>query len=125
MHVFKNPPASRKQSRRPPKNQGASPPAARDDGASEQTEVKLNETSAILAALIALKRGNSDVRLPEEWSGQAGRIAEAFNEVVELNVRQQYRRRQVMQKFWPFVEEGGVVLVAFDDEMFSFSHSKA
>ena len=45
------------------------------------------ETSAILAALIALKRGNSDVRLPEEWPGQAGRIAEAFNEVVELNVR--------------------------------------
>src|SRR3984893_14262275 len=88
MHVFKSPPASRKQSRRPPKIQSASTRAAKDDSGSEQPEAKLNgETSAILAALIALKRGNSDVRLPEEWPGQAGRIAEAFNEVVELNVR--------------------------------------
>ncbi|MDB6090093.1 MAG: putative histidine kinase, atypical hybrid [Gammaproteobacteria bacterium] len=86
MHVFKSPPASRKQSRRPPKIQSTRP--AKDDNAKEHSEVKLNgETSAILAALIALKRGNSDVRLPEEWPGQAGRIAEAFNEVVELNVR--------------------------------------
>ena len=92
MHVFKGPPTSRKATRGP-KRQGA---AARDSSTRNgptRNERKnpgaaLNgETSAILAALIALKRGNSDVRLPEEWPGQAGRIAEAFNEVVELNVR--------------------------------------
>jgi signal transduction histidine kinase/DNA-binding response OmpR family regulator/HAMP domain-containing protein len=43
--------------------------------------------SAILGALVALKRGDSTVRLPEEWPGHAGRIAEVFNQVVELNVR--------------------------------------
>ena len=88
MHVFKSPPTSRKQSRRPPKIQSASTRPEKGGTRSEHPEVTLNgETSAILAALIALKRGNSDVRLPEEWPGQAGRIAEAFNEVVELNVR--------------------------------------
>jgi signal transduction histidine kinase/HAMP domain-containing protein/DNA-binding response OmpR family regulator len=88
MHVFKNSPAPRKTPRRP-KTQRVSTRAtarARDDG-KDPGEALNGETSAILSALIALKRGNSDVRLPEEWPGQAGRIAEAFNEVVELNVR--------------------------------------
>jgi hypothetical protein len=91
MHVFKSPPTSRKAPRRP-KAQSANARAAtaRNKSAHEDShhgEALNGETSAILAALIALKRGNSDVRLPEEWPGQAGRIAEAFNEVVELNVR--------------------------------------
>ena len=96
MHVFKSPPAPRKPSRRP-KIQSVSTrsaavssptpaPAARSRRKTP-VEALNGETSAILAALIALKRGDSDVRLPEEWPGQAGRIAEAFNEVVELNVR--------------------------------------
>src|ERR1700729_2240428 len=90
MHVFKGPPTARKPSKRPavarpPKIQSAK--RARTDGSSTASEALNGETSQILAALIALKRGNSDVRLPEEWPGQAGRIAEAFNEVVELNVR--------------------------------------
>ena len=91
----KSTPTPRKSGRRP-KIQRASPePTLTHSKQSHLAEAKhslpgeaLNgETSAILAALIALKRGNSDVRLPEEWPGQAGRIAEAFNEVVELNVR--------------------------------------
>ena len=90
MHVFKSPPTSRKATRRP-KHQGAAPRASRASSTRNERKnpgAALNgETGAILAALIALKRGNSDVRLPEEWPGQAGRIAEAFNEVVELNVR--------------------------------------
>ena len=96
MDVFKSPPTSRKATRRP-KSQGAGSARATRNGSTRNGPTRgeskhpgeaLNgETSAILAALIALKRGNSDVRLPEEWPGQAGRIAEAFNEVVELNVR--------------------------------------
>jgi signal transduction histidine kinase/HAMP domain-containing protein/DNA-binding response OmpR family regulator len=89
MHVAKSPPTVRKSVRRP-KIQSAStdptPELVRTQHA-HPGEALNGETSAILAALVALKRGNSDVRLPEEWPGQAGRIAEAFNEVVELNVR--------------------------------------
>src|SRR5581483_2793380 len=93
MHVFKSPPSSRKPARRPKiqstSSDLTSAPAATPakNKHTRPAEALNGETPAILAALIALKRGNSDVRLPEEWPGQAGRIAEAFNEVVELNVR--------------------------------------
>src|SRR5688572_21555417 len=44
------------------------------------------EARDVLAALIALKRGDrSAARLPVTWPGDIGRIAEAFNDVVELN----------------------------------------
>jgi len=87
MHVFKSPPAPRKPPRRP-KIQPATARDAREPKTIKQSREALNgEASQILAALIALKRGESDVRLPEEWPGQAGRIAEAFNQVVQLNVR--------------------------------------
>ncbi len=45
------------------------------------------ETTALLDALIALKKGRAGVRLPSDWTGVAGRVADAFNEVVELNER--------------------------------------
>jgi len=45
------------------------------------------ETTTILNALIALKKGDYSVRLPVEWTGLAGKVADAFNEVVELNER--------------------------------------
>jgi signal transduction histidine kinase/CheY-like chemotaxis protein/HAMP domain-containing protein len=86
MHVFKSPPTPHKPPRRP-KIQGKRSGRARAEDSPRTGEALNGETSQILAALIALRRGNSDVRLPEEWPGQAGRIAEAFNEVVELNVR--------------------------------------
>src|SRR5262249_34912063 len=35
----------------------------------------------------ALKKGQSSVRLPVEWTGLAGKVADTFNEVVELNER--------------------------------------
>jgi HAMP domain-containing protein/signal transduction histidine kinase/DNA-binding response OmpR family regulator len=41
----------------------------------------------ILEALIALKKGDASVRLPAEWTGLPGKVAEAFNDVVELNQR--------------------------------------
>jgi signal transduction histidine kinase/CheY-like chemotaxis protein/HAMP domain-containing protein len=91
MHVFKSPPAPRKPPRRPKIQPGST--RAREAPVSANTATRSNgealngEASQILAALIALKRGESDVRLPEEWPGQAGRIAEAFNQVVQLNVR--------------------------------------
>ena len=46
-----------------------------------------NEMAAVLSALNALKRGNSSVRLPAEWIGLPGKVAEVFNDVVEQNQR--------------------------------------
>jgi HAMP domain-containing protein/signal transduction histidine kinase/DNA-binding response OmpR family regulator len=51
------------------------------------TAVRESEMKTLLAALTALKKGNSSVRLPVEWTGLSGKVAEAFNEVVEMNQR--------------------------------------
>ncbi|WP_207801854.1 HAMP domain-containing protein [Phenylobacterium hankyongense] len=45
------------------------------------------ETAELLAALRAFRRGDFSVRLPRGLTGVNGEIAEAFNEVVELNDR--------------------------------------
>ena len=45
------------------------------------------EMVALLAALTALKQGRTGVRLPPDWTGVAGKVADAFNDVVELNER--------------------------------------
>ena len=41
----------------------------------------------LLGALLALKKGDFSVRLPEDWTGIAGKLADTFNDVVELNER--------------------------------------
>src|SRR5436190_2119493 len=53
----------------------------------ERSKVPDMQMTALLGALTALKRGDSSVRLPEAWTGLSGKVAEAFNEVVELNER--------------------------------------
>src|SRR5262249_12806418 len=45
------------------------------------------DASAVLSALQDLKRGNFSVRLPIDWTGVPGKVADAFNDVVELNER--------------------------------------
>ncbi len=45
------------------------------------------DTAALLSALISLKKGDCSVRLPGHWTGIAGKVADTFNEVVELNER--------------------------------------
>src|SRR6266545_7124725 len=42
---------------------------------------------ALLAALKALKKGDFSVRLPMTWLGIAGKIADTFNDMVEMNER--------------------------------------
>ena len=46
-----------------------------------------NEMLSLLSALTALRQGRGGVRLPEDWTGVAGKVADAFNEVVEQNER--------------------------------------
>src|ERR1043165_9692435 len=57
-----------------------------------------NESRALRDALTALRRGDSSVRLPLEWSGLQGKIAEAFNDVVELNARMAEELARLRQK---------------------------
>jgi HAMP domain-containing protein/signal transduction histidine kinase/CheY-like chemotaxis protein len=45
------------------------------------------DTTVLLAGLTALKKGDFSVRLPMDWTGLAGKVADTFNEVVELNQR--------------------------------------
>src|SRR5215467_10395443 len=45
------------------------------------------DTTLLLNALTALKKGDFSVRLPVEWTGVAGKVADTFNDVVEMNQR--------------------------------------
>src|SRR6516165_1252155 len=45
------------------------------------------DTQLLLSALMALRKGDFTARLPLEWTGLEGKVADAFNDVVELNER--------------------------------------
>ena len=45
------------------------------------------DTGQLLAALMAFKRGDFSARLPENWTGVPGKIADTFNAVIEANER--------------------------------------
>src|SRR6266516_3333029 len=45
------------------------------------------DNKQLLAALMAFKRGDFTVRLPDNWTGVAGKIADAFNDVIATNQR--------------------------------------
>src|SRR5262245_19147673 len=47
----------------------------------------MQEARVLLEALTSLKKGDSRVRLPLEWTGLQGKLAETFNDVVDLNER--------------------------------------
>src|SRR5947208_7686111 len=45
------------------------------------------DNGQLLRALMAFKRGDFSVRLPDDWTGVAGKIADTFNEVIAKNER--------------------------------------
>jgi HAMP domain-containing protein/signal transduction histidine kinase/CheY-like chemotaxis protein len=45
------------------------------------------ELKQLLAALTAFKRGDFSVRLPDDWTGLAGKVADTFNDVIGINER--------------------------------------
>src|SRR6266705_2170166 len=53
----------------------------------ERALLPADEITVILGALNALKRGDGSVRLPVDWTGSLGRVADVFNDVVERNER--------------------------------------
>ncbi len=42
-------------------------------------------TKLLLKALVAFKKGDFSVRLPGEWTGEAGKIADTLNDIIELS----------------------------------------
>ncbi len=45
------------------------------------------DATALLTALTALKKGDFTARLPLDWTGIPGKVADTFNDVIELNER--------------------------------------
>ncbi|MBV9618614.1 MAG: HAMP domain-containing protein, partial [Verrucomicrobia bacterium] len=45
------------------------------------------ELKQLLNALTSFKRGDFSVRLPAEWTGLAGKVADTFNDVIAINER--------------------------------------
>src|SRR5437879_6664896 len=63
-----------------------SAPAARMPSRSRKNGDELNGRMLLLA-LRAFKRGDFSVRLPDDWTGLAGKVADTFNEVIGMNQR--------------------------------------
>jgi HAMP domain-containing protein/CheY-like chemotaxis protein/signal transduction histidine kinase len=42
-------------------------------------------TKLLLKTLVAFKKGDFSARLPGDWTGEAGKIAETLNDIIELN----------------------------------------
>jgi HAMP domain-containing protein/signal transduction histidine kinase/CheY-like chemotaxis protein len=51
----------------------------------DRVGLPVDELHIVLTALIALRDGDASVRLPYHWAGVAGRVADAFNDVVQQN----------------------------------------
>ena len=45
------------------------------------------DAATLLAALKAVRKGDFSARLPDDWTGLPGKVADTFNEVVEMNER--------------------------------------
>src|SRR5947207_805623 len=56
--------------------------SAHANGASNANGAEIGSRE-ILRALIALKKGDFSTRLPIDWTGTAGKIADTFNDVAE------------------------------------------
>jgi len=52
-----------------------------------QTNGNELDNGQLLAALMAFNRGDFSARLPEDWTGVPGKIADTFNAVIEKNER--------------------------------------
>src|SRR5437773_8906537 len=51
------------------------------------TEALPNQSSELLNALLALRDGDFTVRLPHDWTGLGGKIADTFNEIASANAK--------------------------------------
>src|SRR5260370_10550055 len=61
-------------------------PIARPRNGSRLNGTQL-DAKQLLAALMSFKRGDFSARLPDDWTGVAGKIADTFNDVITTNQR--------------------------------------
>src|SRR2546430_16850044 len=54
------------------------------------------DTRQLLSALMAFKRGDFSARLPEDWTGVSGKIADTFNTVIETNERMTQELKRIV-----------------------------
>jgi HAMP domain-containing protein/signal transduction histidine kinase/CheY-like chemotaxis protein len=66
------------------KSKSPRPPAA--ENGSRLSGDRLDQKK-LLVALSAFKRGDFSVRLPDDWTGLAGKVADTFNDVIGMNQR--------------------------------------
>ena len=74
-------PKKRRKERRPPRR------PLKGNGAADPQMVDGLDQREMLAVVTALKKGDFSVRLPETWTGTAGRIASTLNDVIEMSQR--------------------------------------
>src|SRR5215468_10995290 len=81
----KTPPVSKRRPRKAARRQNSAPANVRRNGAHKDDEHEDQlDVGKVLAALMAVKRGDFTTRLPVGWTGIAGKVADTFNEVAEL-----------------------------------------
>src|SRR5256886_727426 len=68
------------------KKNNPTPRGARTASSSHFKDGQL-DNKQLLTALLAFKRGDFSARLPEDWTGVAGKIADTFNDVIAKNER--------------------------------------
>ena len=73
----------------------SSPSIARSRNGTRLNHEKDAELKQLLAALTAFKRGDFAVRLPEDWTGVAGKVADTFNEVIGINERMSHELERI------------------------------
>ena len=88
--------AARKSSAKlkPAAASGASPEA---NGASETSTASALDTRSLLRALQAMRDGDFTVRLPGDWTGLDGKVADTFNEIVAANQHMAHELERVGQ----------------------------
>src|SRR3954468_20358684 len=70
-----------------------------------------HDLDRVLGALAALKRGEKSVRLPSQWTGLPGKVADTFNDVASQNERmaeELARLRKVVGKQGKLLERGSI-----------------
>ena len=90
-------PPTNGQERRPTRGGGGNP------GQPPPTEAL--DPRLLLRALAAFRRGDFTVRLPDEWTGIGGKIADEFNDVINLNQRMARELERLSRVFFLFYKE--------------------
>jgi len=95
----------------PPTNGQERRPGARGSGGPGTPPPEPFDPRVLLRALSAFRRGDFTVRLPDDWTGIGGKIADAFNGVIDTNhrmARELDRLSRVVGKQGKIAERGAL-----------------